>query len=217
MTTDRTTQDERAGSATVVDYHMGNIGSIANMIRKVGGAVEVSSDPQILRRAKRLILPGVGHFDQGIRNLRELGLTPVLQELAVERRVPVLGICLGMQLMCKSSEEGSEGGLGWVDANVRRFDPAPTAAMRVPHMGWNVATPQRSSSLLEFAPAEPQRFYFVHSYYVECQDPADVLARTPYGTDFCSALLRDNLCGVQFHPEKSHVFGMDLFRRFLEL
>jgi glutamine amidotransferase len=202
---------------TVVDYRMGNIGSIANMIAKVGGHAEVSSDAASLRRAKKLILPGVGHFDRGMANLRELGLAPVLNEMVLERRVPVLGICLGMQLMCRSSHEGELPGLGWIDAEVQRLDAAAHPGVKVPHMGWNVAKAVRESPLLDVAPSEPQRFYFVHSYFVACADPADVLAVTNYDGEFCSAFLRDNVCGVQFHPEKSHAFGMDLFRRFLEL
>jgi len=200
---------------TVVDYHMGNIGSIANMIAKVGGKAKVTSDPAILREATKLVLPGVGHFDRGVGNLIELGLSPVLDELVVGRKVPVLGICLGMQLMCRSSEEGKRPGLGWIDAEVKRFDAAAHPGMKVPHMGWNVATPLRKSPFFDMEPSEPQRFYFVHSYYAECRDPFDVLTETRYEDTFCSSFLRDNICGVQFHPEKSHAFGMELFRRFL--
>ena len=202
---------------TVIDYRMGNVGSIANMIAKIGGKAEITSDPDRLRSAAKLILPGVGHFDRGMSNLEEFGLVPVLEELVVERGVPVLGICLGMQLMCRTSQEGDREGLGWVDAEVRRFDPAAHPGMKVPHMGWNVAKPVKASPLLDLTPKEPQRFYFVHSYFVECLDPADVLAETTYETDFCSAFLHESIFGVQFHPEKSHVFGMDLFRRFAEL
>jgi imidazole glycerol-phosphate synthase subunit HisH len=202
---------------TVIDYRMGNIGSIANMIAKVGGKAKVTSDPALLRDAQKLILPGVGHFDRGMTNLAELGLAPVLQELVIERRVPVLGICLGMQLMCRSSDEGERRGLEWVDAEVKRFDTTSHPGMKVPHMGWNIAKPTRESPLFDTTPSEPQRFYFVHSYYVECLDSRDVLTKTNYEGEFCSSFLRGNICGVQFHPEKSHVFGMDLFRRFLAL
>ena len=215
--TQRVSSDPPAPNVAIIDYRMGNIGSIANMIAKIGGKAHVTSDPALLRRADKLILPGVGHFDRGMQNLHELGLAPVLQERVVEARVPILGICLGMQLMCRSSDEGTQDGLGWVDATVNRFDVDAHPGMRVPHMGWNVAKPVRESTLLEMTPAEPQRFYFVHSYYVRCREPADVLAVTSYEGEFCSAFLHDNICGVQFHPEKSHVFGMDLFRRFLEL
>jgi glutamine amidotransferase len=201
---------------TVVDYQMGNMGSIAKMIAKVGGKAQVTSEPSVLQKADKLILPGVGHFDGGMANLTALGLAPVLDELVLRRRVPVLGICLGMQLMCRFSDEGQRDGLGWIDASVRRFDAAARPGRKVPHMGWNVASPVRESRLFDTAPCEPQRFYFVHSYYADCHDPADVLAVTNFDGEFCSAFLHDNICGVQFHPEKSHAFGMELFRRFLE-
>jgi len=202
---------------TVVDYDMGNIGSIANMIAKIGAKAHVTSDPDVLRRADKLILPGVGHFDRGMANLVELGLVPVLEELVVRKRTTVLGICLGMQLMCRSSEEGERPGLGWVHAAVKRFDVAAHPGTKVPHMGWNVARPVKDSPLFDRAPTEPQRFYFVHSYYTECHDPADVLTTTTHGREFCSAFVHDNIYGVQFHPEKSHAFGMELFRRFVAL
>ena len=202
---------------TVIDYNMGNVGSIANMIAKLGGKATLTSDPALLRSADKLILPGVGHFDRGMANLAELGIAPVLAERVVGARVPVLGICLGMQLMCRASQEGDCKGLGWIDADVVRFDPAAHPGMKVPHMGWNVARPVKESPLLALAPPEPQRFYFVHSYHVECRDPADVLAVTNYEGEFCSAVQHENIWGVQFHPEKSHAFGMELFRRFLEL
>lgn len=200
---------------TVVDYHMGNVGSIVNMITKVGGEARATSDPGELQRSEKLILPGVGHFDRGMENLDVMGLRPVLDELVNTRKVPVLGICLGMQLMCKSSEEGVRPGLGWFDADVRKFN-VEKPVRKVPHMGWNRVIPVKKSPLFAENP-EPQRFYFVHSYFVTCYEPADVLANTNYGGEFCSAFLRGNVCGVQFHPEKSHAFGMEFFRRFLEL
>ena len=202
---------------TVVDYHMGNIGSIGNMIAKIGGRAIVTSDPAAVREAEKLILPGVGHFDRGMANLEELGLALALTERVLEGRVPVLGICLGMQLMGRSSEEGTRAGLGWVDATTKRFDVKDHPSLKVPHVGWNVAKPVRESALFDTASPEPQRFYFVHSYVVECSVPSDVLATTHYTYDFCSAFAHDNIWGVQFHPEKSHVFGMDLFRRFVAL
>ena len=202
---------------TVVDYHMGNIGSIVNMIAKVGGKARRSADPEVLRTAEKLVLPGVGHFDRGMVNLVELGIAPVLDELVKSRHVPILGICLGMQLMCKASEEGERPGLGWVDADVEHFDVAAHPGIRVPHMGWNVAAPRRANALFAASPPEPERFYFVHSYYVDCHTPSDVVATTNHGAEFCSAFHHDNIWGVQFHPEKSHAFGMDLFRRFVGL
>jgi glutamine amidotransferase len=202
---------------TVVDYQMGNVGSVANMITKVGGKARLSSDPAVLRSADKLVLPGVGHFDRGMAALEELGLHAVLEEMVITRQVPVLGICLGMQLMCRTSEEGSRGGLGWMAATVRKLDPAAHSGMKVPHMGWNVASPVKASPLFPEVRSEPPRFYFVHSYFVDCMDRSDVVAVTTYGDEFCSAFHRKNIWGVQFHPEKSHAFGMDLFRGFVEL
>ncbi len=202
---------------TVVDYRMGNIGSIASMIAKIGGEARVTSDPVALSEATKLVLPGVGHFDRGMQNLEELGIVPVLQDRVVRDRVPILGICLGMQLLGRASEEGTRPGLGWVDAESKRFDAAAHPKRKVPHMGWNFVKAVTETPLFEVTAPEPQRFYFVHSYYVACKDEDDVVAVTDYEGEFCSALRHDNIWGVQFHPEKSHAFGMELFRRFLEL
>lgn len=197
----------------IVDYGMGNLGSIRNMLKKVGAACEITSDPQRLAQASKLILPGVGAFDAGMARLDEAGLTPVLHQLVLERRMPVLGICLGMQLMTRGSEEGRRPGLGWIDATTVRFEPPPADKLKVPHMGWNVVQPCRPSALLEGAEAE-ERFYFVHSYFVRCSDPADVLLRAHYGAPFDAAFERGNVMGVQFHPEKSHKFGLRLLSNF---
>jgi glutamine amidotransferase len=197
----------------IVDYGMGNVGSIRNMLKAVGAESVVSRDAAQLRAATRLILPGVGHFDTGMRNLHAAGVVPLLNELALEKRVPFLGICLGMQLMTRRSEEGAEPGLGWIDAECLRFTAAP--GLRVPHMGWNVARAARDSALLSGLDAEP-RYYFVHSYRVQCAERSDVLLTSHYGVDFDAAFERENLRGVQFHPEKSHRFGMALLRNFVE-
>lgn len=178
----------------------------------------VTAEADVLRAADKIVLPGVGHFDQGMQKLDELQLRPILEELALVKRIPLLGICLGMQMMCKSSEEGETSGLGWMDASVHRFDAAQEREGRkVPHMGWNMARATKNSPLFDVNPPEPNRFYFVHSYFVRPANPDDVLTVTPYGTEFCSAFAHGNLWGVQFHPEKSHGFGMNLFRRFLQL
>lgn len=201
---------------TIVDNQMGNIGSIANMIAKVGGQARITSDPAEIRTAEKLVLPGVGHFDRGMANLRELGLATALEDAIMSGETPILGVCLGMQLMCFGSEEGIEPGLGWINARVRRFAPRDVT-LRIPHMGWNTVRPVRESPLFSMDPEEPDRFYFVHNYFVQCDDPEDVLAWTDYGNEFCSAFSKGNLWGVQFHPEKSHAFGMNLFRGFLDL
>jgi glutamine amidotransferase len=199
---------------TIVDYGMGNLGSIRNMLKKIGVESEITADPSRIAAATKLVLPGVGAFDSGMENLEKSGLVPLLNERVRGAEVPILGICLGMQLMTHSSSEGERRGLGWVDAKALRFAPADPS-LKVPHMGWNVARPVRSDALLEALPAE-SRFYFVHSYYVACDRREDVLLTTRYGADFDSGFRHGNVWGVQFHPEKSHRFGMHLLRNFAE-
>lgn len=201
---------------TIIDYGVGNLGSIANMLKKIGAPAEVSADPVALRRAEKLILPGVGAFDAGMRKLKEAGLAPLLNELVLEKKVPVLGLCLGMQLMTRRSEEGAEAGLGWFDAETVRFQFGPEQShLKVPHMGWNTLEICRAHPLVADLGPE-SRFYFVHSYHVVCADPADVVARTDYGQPVTAIIARGNILGAQFHPEKSHRFGMQLLRNFAE-
>jgi glutamine amidotransferase len=199
---------------TVIDYGMGNIGSICKMLRHVGAEPVVSSDPRQLRAADKLVLPGVGHFDRAMANLTAAGLVDELKELVQMRGMPILGICLGMQLMCCSSEEGTHGGLGFVNARVRRFEFAGERRLKVPHMGWRDLEFARPASLFGGLDAA-SRFYFVHSYFVDCADESDVLARATYGHPFVAAFERGNVRGVQFHPEKSHRFGIRLFQNFV--
>lgn len=199
---------------TVVDYSVGNIGSILNMLRKVEIEAQASSDPYIIANAKKLILPGVGAFDAGMRALEATGIGAALKG-AAQNDTPILGICLGMQLMTNGSEEGVCPGLGLVPGYCRKFD-LTAQSLRVPHMGWNVVNPRPNARLFNQDEQE-LRFYFVHSYYVICEDAAAVAATTTYGTDFTCAFQRGMLYGAQFHPEKSHKFGMSLFRRFDEV
>lgn len=194
----------------VVDYDMGNVGSIVNMMKKIGHAVEVSADPETLRRADRLILPGVGSFDAGMANIRQRGLAEILTDKVVNGRTPVLGICLGMQLLGERSLEGDSAGLGWIPAEAIKFS---SAAQRVPHMGWNQVTSASNHWLFAGEP-DDMRFYFVHSYHVVCTEPRDQIATAKYGLTFSAAIGRDHILGVQFHPEKSHRFGMQLLRNF---
>ena len=194
----------------VVDYDMGNVGSIVNMMKKLGQAVEVSSDPAMIDKADRLILPGVGHFDAGMASIRARGLEEVLRAKVIDGKTAVLGICLGMQLLGKGSREGTAAGLGWIPAEALRFS---SETERVPHMGWNELEPRAGHWLFAEQP-DDMRFYFVHSYHVVCEDAADQIATAKYGIDFSAAIARDHIVGVQFHPEKSHRFGMQLLRNF---
>ena len=204
---------EEIDPVIVVDYGVGNIGSVLNMIRFVGGDAVGSTSPDMVRNARMLVLPGVGSFDTGMAALHNTGMDTAVKE-AVSHGATILGICLGMQLFMESSEEGALGGLGLIKGRVKRF-PVQDLNLRVPHMGWNIVRPARPSRIFE-TNAEEQRFYFVHSYYVECDNPQDVAGITQYGKDFPSAIEHNGrVIGVQFHPEKSHRFGMNLFRRLL--
>jgi glutamine amidotransferase len=201
----------------IVDYGMGNVGSIANMIKKVGGNSIITSSHEEILKADKLILPGVGSFDTGMRNLNNSGLIEVLNKKVIDERSPILGICLGMQLMTKSSEEGQEKGLSWVNARTLRFQfPVAENKLRIPHMGWNTVTKLKENPLLTGIAVEKIRFYFVHSYYVSCEMEKDVLLTSHYGYDFHSAFQVENILGVQFHPEKSHRFGMQVMANFLK-
>jgi glutamine amidotransferase len=199
----------------VIDYGVGNVGSVHNMLRRIGAKARISGNPADMEEASKLILPGVGHFGHGMRNLERSGLIPTLRDQALERRKPVLGICLGMQMLTRGSEESEIPGLGWIDAFTHRFPDA--AGLRVPHMGWNNVRATDGARLFASDAAEPERFYFVHSYYVKASSPAQVAAHCRYGKEFAAAIQSDNLFGVQFHPEKSHLFGMDVLRRFASL
>lgn len=197
----------------IVDYRTANLGSIVNMFKRIGTPVRVAEQPEQLHGASRLLLPGIGHFDTCARNLRSLGFADALQSLVFEQRVPLLGICVGAQLLTCGSEEGSEPGLGWIDAQTLRFPQLDIPDYKVPHMGWNLAAPQQPHALFGGFEAPP-RFYFVHSYYISCERQQDVLAATRHGVEFASAIAAANIAGVQFHPEKSHRFGMQLLRNF---
>jgi glutamine amidotransferase len=198
----------------IIDYGMGNVGSIQNMLTYLGARAVISSDHQVIKSADKLILPGVGHFDRAMDNISNNLLLELLNKMALVEKVPFLGICLGMQLMCKSSEEGNSKGLGLVDAEVKKFKFPDNCELKIPHMGWNYINPQKKSNLL-IGLEEKSRFYFVHSYFVDCANTDDKLTITHYGQDFVSGFEHDNLIGVQFHPEKSHRFGIALFKNFL--
>lgn len=199
----------------IVDYGLGNLGSVSNMLRKLGVGSVRASTPEELGKATALILPGVGHYDTGMGNLRARGFEPVLNELVLEKNVPVLGICLGVQLLARGSEEGSAKGLGWIAADVRRFTFPEGVSLPVPHMGWNEVEVRDAQLFKGHQPGET-RYYFVHSFHLVCDDQADVAASATYGYRFTAAIHRGNIFGSQFHPEKSHKHGMAMLKNWLE-
>lgn len=198
----------------IVDYGVGNLLSVSNMLRKAGGEVKVSRDPTEILAAHKLLLPGVGHFDHGMKMLNASGLRETLDRFALELRRPVLGICLGAQILGKRSEEGEAPGLGWIDMECHRFEAMP--GIRVPHMGWSQIVRKKSSPLLDQM-SDDARFYFVHSYWMKCSDQRDVLATAMHGIEFTCAVQRENIFGTQFHPEKSLRHGLAMMRAFVGL
>jgi glutamine amidotransferase len=204
---------------TVVDYGMGNLGSIVNMFRKIGVQAVVTAEPAGIERADKLLLPGVGAFDTAMIRIKQQGLLDLLNKKVLVEKVPILGICLGMQLLTDSSEEGTLPGLGWIPARTLVFNERlDTMHYKVPHMGWNTVEKHTESPLTAgFESFEEPRFYFVHSYFVQCDNDRHSILKTAYGLRFDSAIQNGNIYGVQFHPEKSHTFGMQLFRNFARL
>lgn len=198
----------------IIDYNTGNIGSILNMLRKVGVSAEISNSPDKIQEADKLILPGVGHFDFGMRNLRESGVIPSLTNAVLKEKKPILGICLGAQLMTQSSEEGIEEGLGWFNAVTKKFNFDKEINKKIPHMGWTDVFCEKESKLFANMHVNP-RFYFIHSFHMQALDYNDVLLTSDYGYKFAAGLERDNIAGVQFHPEKSHKFGKKLLENFI--
>ena len=201
----------------VIDYGMGNLRSVAKALERLGIAAVVSSDPVIIEKAEKLILPGVGHFAYGMEKLRQLDIVDLLNHRILDLHTPVLGICLGMQLMTRFSEEGNVEGLNWIDAKTIRF-PVEFALrkIKVPHIGWNNTTRNNNHSFWENISQE-DLFYFVHSYYVSCTNRQDSLFQSTYGITFDSGFLHENIIGVQFHPEKSHKSGLKLLKNFINL
>lgn len=203
----------------VIDYGMGNSASIINMIRKAGGYGVICTSPHELEGATAILLPGVGAFDNGMTKLKDSGLLDALTKKILVEKVPFLGICLGMQLLFEKSEEGKLSGLGWLRGDVTRFDfssQVENCGLKVPHMGWNTVIPRRIDSIFSGFEDEA-RFYFVHSYHVNCLNPSDILATAEYGYEFACSIRHKNIWGAQFHPEKSHRFGIQFFENFLKV
>jgi glutamine amidotransferase len=200
----------------IIDYGLGNLRSIQNMLGVAGSPALISSDIVEIEKAEKLILPGVGAFDKAIGNIEALGLRPVLERAALIEKKPILGICLGMQLLTRCSEEGKLEGLGFIDGETVRFSlNADGGSLKIPHMGWNTVQLRKPSRLFENMPW-PARFYFVHSYHVILRHEDGGVGTTVHGREFVSVIEKDNICGVQFHPEKSHKYGLRLLQNFAE-
>jgi glutamine amidotransferase len=202
---------------TIIDYGLGNVLAFANVYKRLNIAVSVAKTVDDLAGAKKLILPGVGAFDHAMIRLDSSGMREKIETLVTKDGLPILGICVGMQILAKSSEEGKLEGLGWIDGTVKKFGSAPlTEKVRLPHMGWNDVKPVKDTKLFMNLENDAM-FYFLHSYYFGCNNTEDILASCEYGSPFCCALNHDNIYGVQFHPEKSHHFGTMLLKNFAEL
>ena len=202
----------------IIDYGLGNIASIKNMFKKIGVHEVVNTcDKETIFKADKIILPGVGAFDAGMEKLKNTGLIEVLNDRALKDRIPVLGICLGMQMLTKGSEEGILSGLGWVDAKTVKFKFSEQQNdIKIPHVGWNYVHVNKSYKLVNNLPEKP-RYYFVHSYYVKCNNTQDILFSSNYGFEFTCGVQHENVMGVQFHPEKSHKYGFQLLKNFSEI
>lgn len=208
--------NKKINMITIIDYGIGNVGSIKNMLKKIGQKSIVTSVKEDILASDKLILPGVGAYDHGIEQLYRSNLIDTLNQKVIKDKTPILGICLGMQLFSKGSEEGSKQGLGWINAYTQKFRFNDEINLPVPHMGWNELRKNKDSKLLTGLPIN-SRFYFVHSYHLNCEDPSDILFTSNYGYEFACGIEKDNILGVQFHPEKSHKFGMQLLKNFAEL
>ena len=200
---------------TIIDYGMGNLGSVSNMFKKIGVKSKITSNLEEIKSAKKLLLPGVGSFDKAMQRINDSGIKEVLDYKVLKKETPILGICLGMQLLTNNSEEGIEKGLGYINASTKKFY-FQDKKMKVPHMGWNLVK-KSTTSLLTADLEEESRFYFVHSFYVKVKNRENSILKTKYGLEFDSAIQNKNIYGAQFHPEKSHRFGMKLLKKFSKI
>jgi glutamine amidotransferase len=197
----------------IVDYNIGNISAVSNMLQYLGAQCRITSSPEVLEQADRIILPGNGSFDACMRNLHASGMVPMLEHQVLQRGVPLLGICVGAQMLGLGSTEGIDSGLGWIDMRVERLPNI--SGLRIPHMGWNRVQSVQKDHPLTQNMEEHTRFYFVHSYYLVPKKLDDVLLQVHYGIEFSAAVAHNNIVGVQFHPEKSHRFGKTLLSSFI--
>lgn len=200
----------------IVDYETGNLNSVKRSLNLLGISSIISSNPEDIVAAEKIILPGVGHFGKAMSNLKDLNLLDALHHAVLVKQKPILGICLGMELMAKKSEEGNAIGLGWFDAEIIRFKISDKKHYKVPHMGWNQISIKKNSLLMKNVP-DLSEFYFLHSYHLKVGDMSDLLNETEYDVTFPSAIEKDNIFGVQYHPEKSHDAGAQLLKNFIEI
>jgi glutamine amidotransferase len=199
----------------ILDYGMGNVGSILNMFKKIGVQANLAYDHKEIELADKIVLPGVGAFDSGMEALQRYNLIEILKYQVVEKKKPLLGICLGMQMLGRKSEEGALPGLGFIPFDNIRFSFSPELNLKIPHMGWNQVNIQATTALTKSLP-DNERYYFVHSYHAKCDNSKNVLMTCDYGYEFTAAVYYENIFGVQFHPEKSHLFGMRILKNFVE-
>ncbi|EQB91584.1 imidazole glycerol phosphate synthase subunit HisH [Elizabethkingia anophelis] len=202
---------------TLIDYGVGNINAFVNVYKRVDIPVKIAKTKEDLLDAQKLILPGVGHFDHAMSQLNNSGMRETLDELVLDKKIPVIGICVGMQMMANNSDEGKMDGLKWIDATVKKFDEAKIRQVtRLPHMGWNDVKPIKDLDLFKGLEKDAI-FYFLHTYYFDCNNREDIMAITDYGGEFASAAHHENKYGIQFHPEKSHSYGEILLHNFAKL
>ncbi len=202
---------------TIIDYGLGNINAFVNVYERLNISVLIAKTSYDLKKATKIILPGVGSFDYAMNNLNRSGMRESIENLALNNKIPVIGVCVGMQILAKSSDEGVLPGLGWIDATVKRFDVSVLKSkIQLPHMGWNMIHLNNGNPLLKNINSD-SRFYFLHSFYFQCNNHNDMIATTDYGIKFCSAVNHKNIYGVQFHPEKSHQWGIQLLKNFADI
>jgi glutamine amidotransferase len=198
----------------ILDYGIGNIASILNMLKKIGAPARLTSDPAVVKDSSKLILPGIGSFDYCMQQLKKASFYDIMHEKVLGENTPLLGVCVGCQMLMERSEEGNEPGLGWIKGSVKKFNSSRLPSdHKVPHMGWTDVNPRNNNFLYEGI-SEP-RFYFVHSYHLDCDDDTNITATADYGYEFPASVSSKNIMGVQFHPEKSHTYGMKLYSNFV--